>query len=218
MKLPRMPGADVNVCTLTCKPVAADGCMTIMSATASFRGMCKQPSCRAPAGSEARLERMLSRRAAVQGLRAPDRKQKYEKICFSKLSLGLGELCAGLPREFVHYFEYVRGLKFDEEPDYSHLRRLLRDLFVRKGLAWDHNYDWKARAAEAPAVVPAAAVTPAPRLLRAPQKETKLPPNSPDTTTEAELKTTQVGDEESPALPKSYIRRKASALLSRRKR
>lgn len=80
--------------------------------------------------------------AAVQNLRAPNRKQKYEKICFAKLSLTVEQLCSGLPGEFATYLTYVRGLAFDEAPDYSFLRRLFRDLFVAEGLAWDYMYDW----------------------------------------------------------------------------
>jgi hypothetical protein len=37
---------------------------------------------------------------------------------------------------------YVRGLSFDEVPDYCFLRHLFRDLFVREGFSWDYEYDW----------------------------------------------------------------------------
>lgn len=42
-------------------------------------------------------------------------------------------LCKGFPTEFVVYFQYVRSLRFDDKPDYSYLRKLFRDLFVREG-------------------------------------------------------------------------------------
>ena len=90
-----------------------------------------------------RRARRSTRRRALQNLRAPNRKQKYEKICFAKLSLTVEQLCSGLPAEFATYLVYVRGLAFDEAPDYCYLRRLFRDLFVAQGLAWDYMYDWR---------------------------------------------------------------------------
>ena len=42
-------------------------------------------------------------------------------------------LCKGFPTEFVVFFQYVRSLRFDDKPDYSYLRKLFRDLFVREG-------------------------------------------------------------------------------------
>lgn len=95
----------------------------------------------------------------MQGLRAPNRKQKYEKICFSKLQITVGDLCKGHDKAFVLFFEHVRQLSFEETPDYTYvslaetedvptaavcdceyaeyryLRRILRDLFVEKGCA-----------------------------------------------------------------------------------
>ena len=51
-------------------------------------------------------------------------------------------LCKGFPTEFVVYFQYVRSLRFDDKPDYSYLRKLFRDLFVREGFVWDYVFDW----------------------------------------------------------------------------
>lgn len=84
----------------------------------------------------------------MQGLRAPNRKQKYEKICFAKLSISVDQLCSGQPKAFAEYFKYVRGLQFEDRPDYTYLRRLLRDLFVEKGYAWDYVFDWTALKAQ----------------------------------------------------------------------
>jgi len=40
------------------------------------------------------------------------------------------------------YLNYVRGLRFDDKPDYGYLRRLFRDLFVREGFQYDYVFDW----------------------------------------------------------------------------
>ena len=51
--------------------------------------------------------------------------------------------CAALcPEEFATYLNYVRSLRFEDKPDYTYLRKLFRDLFVREGFVHDHIYDW----------------------------------------------------------------------------
>ncbi len=51
-------------------------------------------------------------------------------------------LCRGFPKEFEIYLDYTRSLSFDEKPDYSYLRKLFLDLFVREGVSYDYNFDW----------------------------------------------------------------------------
>jgi casein kinase 1 len=77
-----------------------------------------------------------------QGLKAATKKQKYEKISEKKMATPTEILCKGFPTEFVVYFQYVRSLRFDDKPDYSYLRKLFRDLFVREGFVWDYVFDW----------------------------------------------------------------------------
>ena len=52
------------------------------------------------------------------------------------------DLLARSPPEFTRYFEHVRGLAFEAEPDYA----LLRAIFVRglgdRGWTHDGKYDW----------------------------------------------------------------------------
>ncbi|CAK7894488.1 casein kinase I homolog 3 [[Candida] anglica] len=60
-----------------------------------------------------------------QGLKAPTNKQKYEKIGLKKQSTSVADLCAGFPVQFAQYLAYVRGLKFDETPDYDYLVALM---------------------------------------------------------------------------------------------
>ena len=51
-------------------------------------------------------------------------------------------LCRGFPNEFAIYLNYTRSLRFDDKPDYSYLRKLFRDLFVREGYQYDYVFDW----------------------------------------------------------------------------
>ncbi|KAL8522565.1 hypothetical protein ACS0TY_012644 [Phlomoides rotata] len=77
-----------------------------------------------------------------QGLRAGNKKQKYEKISEKKVSTSIESLCRGYPTEFASYFHYCRSLRFDDKPDYAYLKRIFRDLFIREGFQFDYVFDW----------------------------------------------------------------------------
>lgn len=77
-----------------------------------------------------------------QGLKAGNKKQKYEKISERKVSTSIEALCRGYPTEFSSYFHYCRSLRFDDKPDYAYLKRIFRDLFIREGFQFDYVFDW----------------------------------------------------------------------------
>ncbi|KAK1390658.1 Protein kinase domain-containing protein [Heracleum sosnowskyi] len=77
-----------------------------------------------------------------QGLKAGTKKQKYDRISEKKMGTPIEVLCKNYPTEFLSYFHYCRSLRFDDKPDYSYLRRLLRDLFIREGHQFDYVFDW----------------------------------------------------------------------------
>ncbi|XP_027367863.1 casein kinase 1-like protein 10 isoform X1 [Abrus precatorius] len=79
-----------------------------------------------------------------QGLRAGTKKQKYEKISEKKMLTPIEVLCKSYPSEFTSYFHYCRSLRFEDKPDYSYLKRLFRDLFIREGCQYDYVFDWTA--------------------------------------------------------------------------
>uniref|UniRef100_A0A453P482 Non-specific serine/threonine protein kinase n=2 Tax=Aegilops tauschii subsp. strangulata TaxID=200361 RepID=A0A453P482_AEGTS len=77
-----------------------------------------------------------------QGLKAGTKKQKYDKISEKKMLTPVEVLCKSYPSEFVSYFHYCRSLRFEDKPDYSYLKKLFRDLFIREGYQSDHIFDW----------------------------------------------------------------------------
>lgn len=77
-----------------------------------------------------------------QGLKAGNKKQKYEKISERKIATSTEALCRGYPTEFASYFHYCRSLRFEDTPDYQYLKRLFRDLFIREGFQFDYVFDW----------------------------------------------------------------------------
>ena len=89
-----------------------------------------------------------------QGLKAATKKQKYDRIMEKKMTTPTEVrphaadradpqfLCRGFSNEFAIYLNYCRSLRFDDKPDYSYLRKLFRDLFVREGFQYDYVFDW----------------------------------------------------------------------------
>ncbi|KAJ0245561.1 Casein kinase 1-like protein 11 [Hirschfeldia incana] len=77
-----------------------------------------------------------------QGLKGGTKKQKYDKISEKKMLTPVEILCKSHPSEFTSYFHYCRSLRFEDKPDYSYLRRLFRDLFIREGYQLDYVFDW----------------------------------------------------------------------------
>ncbi|XP_042397788.1 casein kinase 1-like isoform X1 [Zingiber officinale] len=77
-----------------------------------------------------------------QGLKAGNKKQKYDKISEKKVITSVEALCKSFPSEFTSYFHYCRSLRFEDKPDYSYLRRLFRELFIREGHQFDYVFDW----------------------------------------------------------------------------
>ncbi|KAI3442103.1 Protein kinase domain-containing protein [Psidium guajava] len=77
-----------------------------------------------------------------QGLKAGTKKQKYDKISEKKMLTPIEVLCRSYPCEFTSYFHYCRSLRFEDKPDYSYLKRLFRDLFIREGYQFDYVFDW----------------------------------------------------------------------------
>ena len=75
-------------------------------------------------------------------LKAATKKQKYDRIMEKKMTTPTEVLCRGFPNEFAIYLNYTRSLRFDDKPDYSYLRKIFRDLFVREGFQYDYVFDW----------------------------------------------------------------------------
>ena len=64
------------------------------------------------------------------------RVKNHTALCW-QLHIVLQVLCKSYPSEFVSYFHYCRSLRFEDKPDYSYLKRLFRDLFIREGTFYD---------------------------------------------------------------------------------
>ncbi|KAL9247278.1 hypothetical protein vseg_020725 [Gypsophila vaccaria] len=110
-----------------------------------------------------------------QGLKAGNKKQKYERISEKKVSTSIEALCRGYPTEFASYFHYCRSLRFDDKPDYAYLKRIFRDLFIREGFQFDYVFDWTILKYQQSQIV-----APPPRALGTPGTSSGLPHVSND--------------------------------------
>ena len=77
-----------------------------------------------------------------QALEGETKEERYQKIFEKKNSITADELCVGLPIEFANFLNYAKSLKFEENPDYSYIKNLFKDLFQRENYTFDLIYDW----------------------------------------------------------------------------
>jgi len=62
-----------------------------------------------------------------------------------KLRVPIEELCSSEPIEFSSYLNYCRSLRFEDRPDYTHLKRMFKDLMAKEGYEQDWMFDWVIR-------------------------------------------------------------------------
>ncbi|ORY91035.1 kinase-like domain-containing protein [Syncephalastrum racemosum] len=77
-----------------------------------------------------------------QGLKAANKKQKYDRILERKMATPTEQLCRNFPGEFAIFLNYTRSLRFDDKPDYKYLHKLFSNLYVRQGYKYDYVFDW----------------------------------------------------------------------------
>ena len=78
-----------------------------------------------------------------QGMVSSNPEKKYDKIKKLKIEIKLEELCLGLPKETIKFIQYARDMRYDDKPNYSYLRGLMRKIATKNGLKMDYNkFDW----------------------------------------------------------------------------
>jgi len=95
-----------------------------------------------------------------QGVQAKSKEEKYHKIMVCKRSTSVETLCKGFPAVFAMYLNYCRTIGFKDRPDYTYLRRLFKDLFMREDFTNDGLFDWSEPTSPAPTAATAASEQP----------------------------------------------------------
>jgi len=85
---------------------------------------------------------LLKGKLPWQKINAFTRIEKYEKIAEKKMEIAMSKLCHGLPGEFAAYMSYVKGLDFEQTPDYKYLKGLFKAIFARNSYEFDYVYNW----------------------------------------------------------------------------
>jgi len=73
----------------------------------------------------------------VQGAR------NFEKVRDMKKSYNNEKLVRGFPKQFLHFLNYLKTLKYETKPDYDYLHNLFLDLFNKSGGTDDTPFDWE---------------------------------------------------------------------------
>jgi serine/threonine protein kinase len=68
--------------------------------------------------------------------------EKYEKVFKIKANISNEELCKDLPNEMCKYMEYVKSLKYEEDPDYEYLRQLFFSILKNINEKYDLRFSW----------------------------------------------------------------------------
>ena len=66
-----------------------------------------------------------------QGVKVKEGEKHYEKIGNVKMNTSVDELCEGFPEEIKYYFNYVKQLEFEEEPNYNFLLELFEGVLIK---------------------------------------------------------------------------------------
>jgi len=66
-----------------------------------------------------------------QGLKAKNKHEKNSQIMESKMATPEALLCKGLPNEVYDVMIYVRGLEFEEKPNYDMMRGKFKNILSR---------------------------------------------------------------------------------------
>ena len=77
-----------------------------------------------------------------QGLKEENKIERYKQISNIKKVIKPESLCSGLPEEFCDYIKYVKGLQFEENPNYDYLKGLFMNIMNKMNYKIDLNFSW----------------------------------------------------------------------------
>jgi len=77
-----------------------------------------------------------------ESVEAASENEWRRKVSAVKTRTSVEDLCQHIPDEFGTFLNYCRSLTFEADPDYSHLRQLLKKIFTREGYKYDYAFDW----------------------------------------------------------------------------
>ena len=85
---------------------------------------------------------LLKGKLPWQSLMIKNKEERYHKIMEIKRDISTTELCKDFPEEFQQYFDYVRKLEYEEDPDYDMIKNLFKNILKKSKCEIDYYYDW----------------------------------------------------------------------------
>lgn len=78
-----------------------------------------------------------------QGLKIRKKEERYRKIKEIKERITPKELVGiQYPYEFEEFVSYCKGLRFEEDPNYSYLSELIKKIMIKYSFEFDNCFDW----------------------------------------------------------------------------
>ena len=78
-------------------------------------------------------------------IKSDNKEELYSRITEVKVNTSSEKLCSGLPPQFLEFIKYIRGMTYDQDPDYKYLRNLFLIALQNNGDKMDFCYDWDNR-------------------------------------------------------------------------
>ena len=78
-------------------------------------------------------------------IKSDNKEGLYNRILEVKNETTPENLCRGLPIQFEEYIRYIRGMSYEQEPDYRYLKNLFLIVLRNIGENMDFCYDWDNR-------------------------------------------------------------------------
>ena len=79
-----------------------------------------------------------------QGIKIENKEERYKVIYEIKKKINVNELIGNeFPYEFKEFVTYCRNLRFEEEPNYTYLKGLIKSIIMKYQFEFDNNFDWK---------------------------------------------------------------------------
>ena len=71
-----------------------------------------------------------------------DKIKKYKLVLKNKIKISTEELCSGLPQGFFRYLNYVKKLEFEQEPNYTFMRKCFLDILYHDNFTNELKFSW----------------------------------------------------------------------------
>ena len=78
-------------------------------------------------------------------IKSDNKNELYNRILEMKIQTTSEQLCSGLPVQFEEYMKYIKGMSYEQEPNYKYLRNLFLIVLQNLGGKMDFCYDWDNR-------------------------------------------------------------------------